>query len=79
MTTQQSRKTMKVLEKTRLLYKVLIKDFCGESSRKQVKHATKEHQQHLKNLCLGYVNERKTLDGFLNGTGHIIKVVDFLC
>lgn len=56
-----------------LVATALIKDSRGEPPRKRVKRATKEHQQRLKNLCLDYVNERKTLEEFLNGVGHSIR------
>lgn len=56
-----------------LVSTALIMDSRGEPPRKRVKRATKEHQQHLKNLCLDYVNEKKTLEEFLNAcVGHTI-------
>ena len=48
----------------------LINDSRGEPSRKRIKHATKEHQQRLKNLCL---NEMNTMEEFLNGERQSIR------
>ncbi|KAG7176889.1 putative Inosine-5'-monophosphate dehydrogenase 1b-like 2, partial [Homarus americanus] len=53
--------------------KALDKDSRGEPPRKRVKRASKEHQQRLKSLCVDYVNEKKTLEEFLNGIGHNIR------
>ena len=49
-----------------LVSAALIKDSRGEPPRKRVKRATREHQQRLKNLCRDYVNEKKTMEEFLN-------------
>ena len=61
-------KAIQTIRKDQVLVSAaLIKDSRGEPPRKRVKHATKKHQQRLKNLCQDYVNEEKTMEEFLNG------------
>ena len=57
-----------------LVSAALIKDSRGEPPRKRVKRATLEHQQCLKSLCLDCVNEKKTMEKFLNGVGQSIRL-----
>ena len=46
----------------------------GEPTMKRVKNATKAHQQRLKYLCVQYVSGAKSLEEFLSGIGHVIRI-----
>lgn len=53
---------------------LMLQDSRGDPPRKRVHRATKDHQQRLKNLCTSVADNTKTLDEFLKGVGHCIRL-----
>lgn len=53
---------------------LIVQDARGEPPAKRVKRATKDFQTRVKNLCIDFVEGRKTLEEFMRGVGHCVRI-----
>ena len=53
---------------------MLIQEAHGQPPRKRVRRTTKDLQDRLKNLCVARSGAEKTIEEFLRGVGHCIRL-----
>ena len=65
---------VKCIEKDAQCAADILRCDLGEPTLKRVKKATKAHQQRLLYLCVQYVSGAKSVEEFLSGIGHVIRI-----